>query len=115
MKKYGRIALPPTPYTFPKGTDLIVAMATAPDPHVHFGSRLCENSEIQIARRNSVSISSILEISSTASMRQERAIENIFLLALGLRTFSHSLDPKRTCGSGAVAIATIKSVPFGKV
>ena len=26
------------PYTFPKGTDLIVAMATAPDPDARFGS-----------------------------------------------------------------------------
>ena len=25
-------------YTFPKGTDLIVAMATAPDPDARFGS-----------------------------------------------------------------------------
>jgi hypothetical protein len=76
-----------------------------------------KNSEIQIARRNSVSISSILEISSTASMRQERAIENIFLLALGLRTFSHSLDPSETsslmdirAGSGAIS----RSPPVAK-
>jgi hypothetical protein len=54
------------------------------------------NSEIQIARRNSVSISLILEISCTVSVYQERAIENIFLLALGFRSFSHGQDPTRT-------------------
>jgi len=61
--------------------------------------RLCENSEIQIARRNSVSISLILEISFTASVCQESGIENIFLLALGFRAFSHSLDPSQTSNS----------------
>jgi len=58
------------------------------------GSRLCENSEIQIACRNSVSVSLILEINCTDGLCREKAIENKFLLVLGLRPFSHSLDPK---------------------
>jgi 4-amino-4-deoxy-L-arabinose transferase-like glycosyltransferase len=36
--------------------------------HVRFGSRLCENSEVQMARRNSVSVSLISEINCTASL-----------------------------------------------
>ena len=59
------------------------------------GSRLCENSEVQFAWRNSVLVSLISEISCTDSLGQEKAIENIFLLVLGSRTFSHSLDPQQ--------------------
>src|SRR5882724_3861654 len=59
------------------------------------GSRLCENSEVQFAWRNSVLVSLILEISCTDSLGQEKEIENIFLLVLGSRTFSHSLGQNR--------------------
>jgi hypothetical protein len=65
---------------------------------VRFGSRLCENSEVQIARRNSVSISLISEINCPANLCQRKAIENIFLLILGFRTFSHSLGQKASVG-----------------
>ena len=57
------------------------------------GPRLCENSEIQIACRNSVLVSLILEINCTDGLCREKAIENIFLLVLGFRAFSHSLGP----------------------
>ena len=40
-------------------------------------------------------VSLISEISSTDSLGQEKAIENIFLLVLGSRMFSHSLDLSR--------------------
>jgi hypothetical protein len=46
----------------------------------------------EMTLENSVSISLILEISCTVSVCQERAIENIFLLALGFRRF----HPKRS-------------------
>ena len=59
------------------------------------GSRLCENSEVQFAWRNSVLVSLILEISCTDRLGQEKEIENIFLLVLGSRTFSHSLGHSR--------------------
>src|SRR5260370_41546326 len=62
-----------------------------------FRPRLCENSEIQIACRNSISVSLISEINCADGSCREKAIENIFLCLLGFRTFSHSLDPKRTC------------------
>src|SRR6476660_1490648 len=62
--------------------------------NVRCGSRLCENSEIQIACRNSVSVSLILKINCTDGLCREKAIENIFLLVLGFGTFSHSLGQK---------------------
>ena len=62
---------------------------------VRFGSRPCENSEIQIACRNSVLVSLILEINCTDGLCREKAIENIFLLVLGFRSFSHSLGQNR--------------------
>jgi hypothetical protein len=55
---------------------------------------LCENSQIRIAYRNSVSISLISEINCTDSLCQRKTIENKFLLVLGFRTFSHSLGQK---------------------
>jgi hypothetical protein len=45
MKKYGRIALPAYTLHFPKRHDLIVAMATALDPHVRFGQEQTSTSE----------------------------------------------------------------------
>src|ERR1700682_2784060 len=69
------------------------------------GSRLCENSEIQIACRNSVSVSLISEINCTDSLCQEKAIENIFLLVLGFRTFSHSLGQSRRSDCGPITSA----------
>ncbi len=62
---------------------------------VRSGSRLCENSEVQFACRNSALVSLISEISCTDSLGQEKAIENIFLLVLGSRAFSHSLGQNR--------------------
>ena len=56
---------------------------------------LCENSEIQIACRNSVLVLLILEINCTDGLCREKAIENIFLLVLGFRAFSHSPGQKR--------------------
>jgi hypothetical protein len=50
--------------------------------------------KIQIACRNSVSVSLISEINCTDGLCREKAIENIFLLVLGFRTFSHSLGHK---------------------
>src|SRR6266478_5489460 len=64
--------------------------------YVRLGSRLCENSEVQFAWRKSVLVSLILEISCTDRLGQEKEIENIFLLVLGSRTFSHSLGQTRT-------------------
>jgi hypothetical protein len=64
--------------------------------NVRNGSRLCENSEIQIACRNSISVSLISEINCTDSSCRDKAVENIFLRLLGFRTFSHSLGQKRT-------------------
>ena len=52
-------------------------------------------------------------------MCREKAIENIFLLVLGFRTFSHSLDPERTSGlNDSVmvkprSLLIFKSGPFG--
>jgi hypothetical protein len=40
----------------------------------------------------------IPEINCTDRLCQEKAIENIFLFALGFRTFSHSLGQKRKSG-----------------
>jgi hypothetical protein len=61
-----------------------------------FGPRLCENSEVQFARGNSVSIFVDLKTNNAGTYRREKTIEKTILRILGPCTFSHSLDPKRT-------------------
>jgi hypothetical protein len=56
-----------------------------------FRSRLCENSKVQFARRNSVSISVDFKTNSVGNHRQERGTEKTILRILGSCTFSHSL------------------------
>src|SRR6476469_10597133 len=52
--------------------------------------------DVRYACRNSVLVSLILEINCTDGLCREKAIENILLLFLGFRTFSHSLGHQRT-------------------
>ena len=54
-------------------------------PNVRFGSRLCENSDAELARRISISISSPRETSRTGRPHWQRAIEKTILSVLGSR------------------------------
>ena len=64
--------------------------------NVAFGSRLCENSGVELARRNFVSITLNRNKNSTGSRSRTRKREKTILRILCSRTFSHSLDPKAT-------------------
>src|SRR6266478_8879564 len=54
-------------------------------------SRLCENSDVELARRISVSISSLWKTDCTGNFCWEKAIEKTILRVLGSSGFSHSL------------------------
>jgi hypothetical protein len=59
-------------------------------PDVRF-ARLCENSDVELARRISVSISSLWKTDCTGNFCWEKAIEKTILRVLGSSAFSHGL------------------------
>jgi hypothetical protein len=65
-----------------------------PGCDVRFGSRLCENSDVELARRISVSIS--VETDYAGDSFCEKTIEKTILRVLGSSEFSHSLGQKLT-------------------
>jgi len=56
--------------------------------------RLCENSDVELARRISVSISFVVETDYTGASFCEKTIEKTILRVLGSSEFSHSLGLK---------------------
>src|ERR1019366_8630384 len=62
---------------------------------VSFGSRLCENSDAQLACRTSISISSMWESIVLATSFGKKAIEKTILRVLRPSSFSHSLGHSR--------------------
>ena len=65
--------------------DVVVARA-----EVRKSPRLCENSDVEVARRISV----VVETDCTGNFSQEKAIEKTILRVLGSSEFSHNLGPK---------------------
>jgi hypothetical protein len=70
------------------------AFANDTPADVGCGPRLCENSEVQFARRSSVSLLVDFKTNSD-NHRRKKGIEKTILRNLGSRTFSHSLGPNR--------------------
>jgi hypothetical protein len=69
--------------------------------HVRVGSRLCENSDVELARRTFVSIT--LNRNSTGSHSRRWTREKTILRILCSRTFSHSLGHSRRCRAASVS------------
>ena len=67
-------------------------------PNVSKGSRLCENSRVQFARRKFFSIGES-ENKNAGDGYPMKAIEKLVLPFLGSHTFSHGLDPLQTLGA----------------
>ena len=65
-------------------------------PQVRFGSRLCENSDAKLARRISISISSLWKPIALVGATGNRAIEKAILSVLGSDAFLHSLGQSLT-------------------
>jgi hypothetical protein len=83
---------------------------------VRSGSRLCGNSDVELARRISVSISSFWRADCTGKLSRKKAIKKIILRVFGSSEFSHSLGQKRKCpGSRGTSVlpsgADIVSLP----
>jgi hypothetical protein len=72
------------------------------------GPRLCENSEVQFARGNSVSIFVDLKTNNAGTYHREKTIEKTILRILGPCTFSHSLGPKADSCTAATTSAVAR-------
>jgi hypothetical protein len=83
----------------PKATSISLGHETlfeSPESDDRFGSRLCENSPVQFARRKFLLNLVNLKTESAGDTYPRKAIEKPVLRFLGSRTFSHGLGRERT-------------------
>src|ERR1017187_9447083 len=80
-----------------------------PPRHISTLPRLCENSDIQLACRTSISISSIWESIVLATSFGRRQLRKQFCASFAQARFHTALDPKRTKGGSLVWSNSIRA------